>query len=219
MTRGQAPLFHRSARQCWKADHIPSRVNLRHFRLIELVHSQPAADVTAQPGRFQVELISITLAGYGIHQGIANFLAALQLRKDTVAGGVESHLCNFLSQTKCDTKPTQMITVRFRDFAVHEVQNDRSLIDKRDIGAQGRHEGRVFETHYARTDNDDLPRNAVQAAEVVGIHDTMVVERNLGTMCWSRTARDQDFLGFEFYASFIALNLDCMIVQKMRAPL
>src|SRR5712671_4590399 len=163
-----------------------------------------------------MELIAIGLAADSVNEGVAlYFLAALQLSKNTTASGVDSNARHLLREAKCDTLLPQVVRQRFDDLPIHEIQNNRPLVDQRNLGAEGSHEGCVLEAHDASSHYDDFFRQATQIAKVIGIHNAMVVKGNVRAVRGPGTAGNQDLMAFESDPFAIAiLNFQCVRVQK-----
>src|SRR5260370_7085300 len=104
-----------------------------------------------------MELIAIRLAADSVNEGVAlYFLAALQCSKNTAASGVDPNLRHLFRETKCDTLLAQVVRQRFDDLPIHEIQNNWSLVDQRNLGTQGSHKGCVLDPYDAGSDDDDF---------------------------------------------------------------
>src|SRR5258708_23897927 len=124
-----------------------------------------------------MELIAIGLAADSINKSVAlYFLAALQLSKNSTASRVDPNLRHLFRETKCDTLLTQVVRQRFDDLPIHEIQNNRPLVDQRNLGAESSHKGCVLEAYDASSHYDDFVRQATQIAKVIGIHNAAVVK-------------------------------------------
>src|SRR5260370_1377693 len=167
-----------------------------------------------------MELIAIGLAANSINKSVALYsLAALQLSKNSTASGVDPNLRHLFRETKCDTLLTQVVRQRFDDLPIHEIQNNRPLIDQRNLGTESSHKGCVLETHDASSHHDDFFRQATQIAKVIGINNAMVVKGDVRAMGGPRTAGDQDLTTVESDRFAIAaLNFQCVRVQKCSTP-
>src|SRR5712672_233642 len=177
MADRQATLFHGSACKCRKSDLVPGRVNMRKVSLKELVHFHLSTGIGRQAGSFQMELIAIGLAADSINKSVALYsLAALQLRKNTTASGVDPNLRHLFRETKCETVLAQVVRQRFDDLPIHEVQNNRPLVDQRNLGPEGSHKGCVLEAYDASSHYDDFFWKATQIAKVISIHNATVVK-------------------------------------------
>src|SRR5260370_12507976 len=163
-----------------------------------------------------MELIAIGLAADSINEGIALYsLAALQLSKHSTASGVDPNLRHFFREPKCDTLLPQVVRQRFDDLPIHEIKNNRPLVDQRNLGAERSHQGCVLEAYDASSHYDDFFRQATQIAKVVGIHNAMVVKGNVRAVRGPSTAGNQDLTAFEPDPLAIAApNFQCVRVQK-----
>src|SRR6266851_2180822 len=163
-----------------------------------------------------MELIAIGLAANSINKSVALYsLAALQLSKNTTASRVDPNLRHLFRETKCDTLPTQVVRQRFDDLPIHEIQNNRPLVDQRNLGTESSHKGCVLEAYDASSHYDDFFRQATQIAKVVGIHNAMVVKGNVRAVRGPGTAGNQDLSAFEPDPLAIAApNFQCVRVQK-----
>src|SRR6185437_8418065 len=75
------PLLHRNRRQAREPDHIPNSENMRNLGPKILIHRNPPARVSINPGRRQVQLVHITLPPYRVQQRVSrDALLALQVR-------------------------------------------------------------------------------------------------------------------------------------------
>ena len=72
-----------------------------------------------------------------------------------------------------------MVRQRFNDLPIHEIQNNRPLVDQRNLGAERSHKGCVLEAYNASSHYDDFFRQATQIAKVIGVHNAMVVKGNV----------------------------------------
>src|SRR5216683_5924810 len=127
-----------------------------------------------------MELIAVGLAADSINKSVALYsLTALQLSKDSTASGVDPNLRHLFREPKCDTLLPQVVRQRFDDLPIHEIQNNRPLVDQRNLGAESSHKGCVLEAYDASSHYDDFFRQATQIAKVVGIHDAMIVKGNV----------------------------------------
>src|SRR5258707_13888901 len=127
-----------------------------------------------------MKLIPVGLAADSINEGVAVYsLAALQLSKNTAASGVDPNLRHLFRKAKCDTLLAQVVRQRFDDLAIHKIQNNRPLVDQRNLGAEGSHKGCVLEAHDAGSHYDDFFRQAAEIAKVIGIHNATVVKGNV----------------------------------------
>jgi len=68
---------------------------------------------------------------------------------------------------------------------IHEIQNNRPLVDQRNLGAEGSHKGCVLEAYDASSHYYDFFRQATQIAKVIGIHNAMVV-KGMSGLCAGR---------------------------------
>src|SRR5258707_14085803 len=163
-----------------------------------------------------MKLIPVGLAADSINEGVAVYsLAALQLGKNTTASGVDPNLRHLFRETKCDTLLPQVVRQRFDDLPIHEVQNNRPLVDQRNLGAERSHKGRVLEAYDASSHYDDFFRQATQIAKMIGIHNAMVVKGNVRAVRGPGTAGNQDLTAFESDPFAIAaLNFQGVRVQK-----
>src|SRR6266852_5083633 len=163
-----------------------------------------------------MELIAIGLAADSIDQGVALYsLAALQLSKNSTASGVDPNLRHRSRETQCDTLLTQVVRQRFDHLTIHEIQNNRPLVDQRNLGAESSHKGCVLEAYDASSHYDDFFRQATQIAKVIGIHNAMVVKGNVRAVRGPGTAGNQDLTAFESDRFAIAaLNFQCVRVHK-----
>src|SRR5229473_5760395 len=133
-----------------------------------------------------MELIAIGLAADSINKGVALYsLAALQLSKNSTASGVDPNLRHLFREPKCDTLLPQVVRQRFDDLPIDEIQNNGPLVDQRNLGAEGSHEGCVLEAYDAGSHYDDFFRQTTQIAEVIGIHNAMVV-KGMSGLCAGR---------------------------------
>src|ERR1700686_1901318 len=163
-----------------------------------------------------MELIAIGLAANSINKSVAlYFLAALQLSKNSTASGVDPNLRHLFPEPKCDTLLPQVVRQRFDDLPIHEIQNNRPLVDQRNLGTEGSHEGCVLEAHDAGSHYDDFFRQTAQIAEMIGIHNAMVVKGNVRAVRGPGSTGNQDLTAFESDPFDIAvLNFQCVRVQK-----
>src|SRR6266853_2192742 len=163
-----------------------------------------------------MELIAIRLAADSVNEGVAlYFLAALQCSKNSTASGFDPNLRHLFRETKCDTLLTQVVRQRFDDLPIHEIQNNRPLVDQRNLGAERSHKGCVLEAYNASSHYDDFFRQATKIAKVVGNHNAMVVKGNVRAVGGPGTAGNQDLTAFESDPFAIAaLNFQCVRVQK-----
>src|SRR5207249_10784852 len=100
-------------------------------------------------------LIGIALPSYCIQQRISqHLLAALQIRKDTVASGIPPNPRYLLAQSERDTKPPQVVEERLGDFPDYKVQNDCELIDEHYIYPTSLQKGRVRKVDDAYATDD-----------------------------------------------------------------
>src|ERR1700733_5454441 len=216
MAHRQPTLFYGSACKCRKADHIPGRIDMRKVSLKELVHFHLATRIGRQARSFQVELIAIGLPADSINKSVALYsLAALQLRENTTASGLDPNLRYFLCETKRGALLAQMVRERFDDLPIHEIENNRPLVYQGNLGTQGSHKGGVLEAYDAGSHHDDFFRKATQIAKVIGIHNATVVKGNVRAVGGPGTAGNQDLAAFESDRLAIAVqNLHCVRVQK-----
>src|SRR5258707_613328 len=163
-----------------------------------------------------MELIAIGLAADSINKSVAlYFLAALQLSKNSTASGVDPNLRHLFRETKCDTLLTQVVRQRFDDLPIHEIQNNRPLVDQRNLGTESSHKGCVLEAYDAGSHYDDFVRQATQIAKVIGIHNAMVVKGNVWAVRGPGTAGNQDLSAFEpDLLAIAAPNFQRVRVQK-----
>src|SRR6266446_8585566 len=163
-----------------------------------------------------MKLIAVGLAADSVNKSVALYsLAALQLGKDTTVSGFDPNLRHLFRETKCDTLLTQVVRQRFDDLPIHEIQNNRPLVDQRNLGAESSHKGCVLEAYDASSHYDDFFRQTTQIAKVIGIHDAMVVKGNVRAVRGPRAAGNQDLTAFESDPFAIAaLNFQCVRVQK-----
>jgi hypothetical protein len=167
-----------------------------------------------------MELIAVGLAADSINKGVAMYsLAALQLSKNTTSSGVDPNPRNLFREPKCDTLLAQVVRQRFDDLPIHEIQNNRPLVDQRNLGTEGSHKGCVLEAYDAGSHYDDFFRETTQIAKVIGVHNATVVKGNVRAVRGPGTAGNQDLTAFEPDSfAFAALNLECVRVQKRRTP-
>src|SRR5260370_1333668 len=145
-----------------------------------------------------MKLIAVGLAADSINEGVASyFLAALQLSKDTPASGIDPNLCHLLGETKCDTLLAQVVRQRFDDLAIHEIENNWSLVDQSNLGTQGSHKGCVLEAYDATAHDDDFFRKATQIAKMICVNNAMVVKGDVWAMRGPSTAGNQDLTAFD----------------------
>src|SRR5438445_9843042 len=145
-----------------------------------------------------MELIAIGLAANSINKSVALYsLAALQLSKNSTARGVDPNLRHLFREPKCDTLLPQVVRQRFDDLPIHEIQNNRPLVDQRNLGTESSHKGCVLEAYDASSHYDDFFRQATQIAKVIGIHNAMVIKGNVRAVRGPGTAGDQDLSAFE----------------------
>src|SRR5438034_7209207 len=163
-----------------------------------------------------MELIAIGLAADSIDKSVALYsFATFQMSKNTTASGVDPNLRHLFRETKCDTLLTQVVRQRFDDLPIHEIQNNRPLVDQRNFGTESSHKGCVLEAYDASPHYDDFFRQATQIAKVIGIHNAMVVKWNVRSVRGPGTAGNQDLTAFESDPFAIAaLNFQCVRVQK-----
>src|SRR5712692_296665 len=108
-----------------------------------------------------MELIAIGLATHSIDKSVTvHTLAALQLRKNKIPFRVNPNLRDLFPQAESDSELAQMVEERFYDFAIYELQKDRTLIDQCNVSTQRCHERRVLETYDTGTNYDDFLREA-----------------------------------------------------------
>src|SRR2546429_10000190 len=86
---------------------------------------------------------------------------------------------------------------RFDDFPIYELQDDWPLINQRDIGTQGRHEGCVLETYDTGANHDDLFRQTNQVGKVVCIDNAVVVKGDAWAVSGSRATSNEYLLRFD----------------------
>src|SRR5712672_2507661 len=163
-----------------------------------------------------MELITVGLAADSVNEGIAlYFLATFQLSKNTLTSGVDPNPRHLFREPKCDTLLPQVVRQRFYDLPIHEIQNNRPLVDQRNLGAERSHKGCVLEAYDASSHYDDFFRQATQIAKVIGIHNAMVVKGNLRAVRGPRATGNQDLMTFESDRFAIAVqNFHCVRVQK-----
>src|ERR1700678_1902436 len=131
-----------------------------------------------------MELIAIGLPADSINKSVASYsLAALQVRENTVASGIDPNLRHFLCETKRGALLAQMVRERFDDLPIHEIENNRPLVYHGSLGAQGSHEGGVLEAYDAGSHHDDFFWKATQIAKVIGIHNATVIKGNVRAVC------------------------------------
>src|SRR5260370_4080150 len=112
-----------------------------------------------------MELIAVGLAANSINKSVALYsLAALQLSKNTTSSGVDPNLRHLFRKPKCDTLLAQVVRQRFDDLPIHEIQNNRPLVDQRNLGAEGSHKGCVLEAYHASSHYDEFFRQDTQIA-------------------------------------------------------
>ena len=147
-----------------KSDHVARGINVRHRSLIFRVDRHLAARVRLQSGRFKRKLVAVRLAAHRVQQRIGlHFLAALEFREHAIALLVESHAGHLIAQPERRPHLPQMVGERLYDFAVHKIEQLRTLIDQRHFHAHRRHERRVFQAHDARSDNNQFARQTLVA--------------------------------------------------------
>src|SRR5260370_41419526 len=137
-----------------------------------------------------MELIAIGLAANSINKSVALYsLAALQLSKNSTASGVDPNLRHLFRETKCDTLLTQVVRQRFDDLPIHEIQNNRPLVDQRNLGAESSHKGCVLEAYHASSHYDDFFRQAAETATEIGRPTTTFLTSNVRAAPRPRTTR------------------------------
>src|SRR5712691_8968934 len=163
-----------------------------------------------------MELIAIGLAADSVNEGVTlYFLATFQLSKNTLASVVDPTPRDLFREPKCDTLLPQVVRQRFDDLAIHEIQNNRPLVDQRNLGTERSHKGCVLEAYNASSHYDDFFRQATQIAKVIGIHNAMVIKGNVRAVRGPGTAGNQDLSAFEPDPLAIAApNFQCVRVQK-----
>src|SRR5258707_6561570 len=166
-----------------------------------------------------MELIAIGLAADSVNEGVTlYFLATFQLSKNTLASVVDPNPRDLFREPKCDTLLPQVVRQRFDDLPIHEIQNNRPLVDQRNLGTERSHKGRVLEAYDASSHYDDFFRQATQIAKVIGIHNAMVVKGNVRAVRGPGTAGDQDLTAFESDPLAVVLNFHRLRVQKGGNP-
>ena len=88
MAARQTPLFHRSAGQGGKADHVAGGIDVRDLTLEECVHHDFATRVGSMPAASSPNLVAIRLAAYRIkkHVGMDVF-SAFKLGENAIVSG------------------------------------------------------------------------------------------------------------------------------------
>ena len=114
-----------------------------------------------------------------------NVLAAGQLGKHPVALLVEADGNDFFPEPKHRSQLPQLEAQAFHNFAVHEIEQDGTLVEQRDFHAQGREHGRVFQADNAGAHDDQVAGDFFQAVHLVGVENSFAVDRN-SALCAGR---------------------------------
>ena len=216
----QAALLHGRAGERGKSDDIAGGVNVRHVGLVAVVYFDLAARIGLQSRRFQPKQVAICLAANGVEQHVAlHFFPALEFGEHAVAFLVNADARDFLAKAECGSHLAQVIGESVHDFAIHEIEDQRALVDQGYFSADGGHERGVLEAHDARAHHDDFARQTADASELVRINDAFAVEGNIGAASGARAASDQDIFAAQCDFFAFAMNLDRVRINKLRHSL
>src|SRR5580698_956801 len=216
----ESSLFHRCAGERGETDDVSRGVNVRHVRLVVLVHGELAARIHAQAGIFRGDLVAVGLPAHSVEQRVAlHFFAAFEFRENAVAIRVDTDSRHFLAEAEDRIVLPQVIFERSHDFAIDEVEQRGTLVDQRDLAAERREKGCVFVTHHAGADDDHITRKTVHAGEPVGIHDAFVIKRNICAARRTRAARDQNVVRAQRHFFRFADHLHRVRIDEFRRAL
>src|SRR6266849_286126 len=219
VTTGKPPLLHRSAGQGGKADHIARRVNVRDRGLEMFVHHQFAACFRRQTRSFDFQLVAIRLPANRIEQRLsANFLSALQRRKNFVALFVEANRNHFLSDTENRSQLPQLETQALDNLPIDKIQQRRTLVEQRHLHSKRREHGRVFQPDNSRAHYNQFSRYLLDKVHLIRIENALAVYRDPVDVRRPCAARDQNLLSPNLLHSFFAHDLNRMWIGKVSVP-
>src|SRR5215471_10066530 len=180
VTARQTSLLHRGAGQSRKSNHITSSIDVRDRSLEVFIHRQFPAPIALKSGGREVELIAVGLAANGIQQCLSvDVLAAFQFGKHTIARFVETDGNHALPKPEYRPELPQLKAERLDNFPILEIQQQRTLIQQRDLHAQRGEHGSIFQSDDSRADDDQVSRHFFQAVNLVRVNDALAVNRNL----------------------------------------
>ncbi len=112
-----------------------------------------------------------------------------------------------------------MVGERLHDFTIGKIEQRGALVNQRDFGAESGEERSVFEADDAGADDDEFMRQAVHFGDAIGVHDALVVERNVGIARRAGAAGDQNVVCVKDSLVVVALNFDRVRVGELRRAL
>ena len=176
----------------------------------------PAA-FCAYTRRFEIQQITVGLPADGIEQPLAvNILAAGELGEHPVALFVEADRNHFFAEPKYRAQLPQLEAQALHNFAVHEIQQDGTLIKQRDFHAQCGEHGCVFQSDNAGAHDDQVAGDFFQAMHLVGVENSFAINRNFGAVGWPRAAGDENVLTVKQLGTLVVFDFEGMGVQEAR---
>ncbi len=107
---------------------------------------------------------------------------------------IEADGNDFFSEPEYRSQLPQLEAQAFHNFAIHEIQQYGALVEQRNLDAQGREHGCVFEADDAGTHDNQVPRDFFQTVHLIGVEDAVAIHRDIGAVRGSRSAGNQDML-------------------------
>ena len=90
------------------------------------------------------------------------------------------------------------------------------MVQQRDLDSKRGKHGGVFQSDNSRTHNHKIARHFFQTMHLIGVIDSLAVNRNIGTVRRTRTAGNHHVLAANHLGSVITLDFDGMRIGEAR---